>query len=299
MMQEARRSSPVANVPSKISPRGAQSSIKARQTPKVAQLALPAPPLSMIRDPNAMATAAFSALLHQTISPSSHTQNATGGLPESHLGGMSMHGALSGMQQMMGNNTRELANRSHLDGLLSGTASNMPLPGLGTNLALSGGGSNMPPSRLVGNVPPPTSTNMPPPISGNLPLPGLGNRIGTQSPMFDQRPGYTQHYPDAGDQQPMDVDAADLANDVEFQHRIESYIEKIQTQEGTKLRCKACNKLGTSKAKVQMVVHVESVHLQAVVACQVCKKEFKARSYLTKHLKRGKCGGIIGGLPPK
>merc|ERR1719187_1600847 len=252
----------------------------------------------MIRDPNAMATAAFSALLHQTISPSSHSQNATGGLPESHFGGMSMHGALSGMQQMMGNNTRELANHN-LDGLLSGTASNMPLPGLGTNLALSGGGSIMPPSRLVGNVPPPTSTNMPPPISGNLPLPGLGNRIGTQSPMFDQRPGYTQHYPDAGDQQPMDVDAADLANDVEFQHRIESYIEKIQTQEGTKLRCKACNKLGTSKAKVQMVVHVESVHLHAVVACQVCKKEFKARSYLTKHLKRGKCGGIIGGLPPR
>ena len=76
--------------------------------------------------------------------------------------------------------------------------------------------------------------------------------------------------------------------DPEYQRQVEAYIERIQTAEGSKLQCRACQKITHAKSKATMVNHVEATHIQATVACNYCNKTFKARSYLKNHLK--KCG---------
>ena len=76
--------------------------------------------------------------------------------------------------------------------------------------------------------------------------------------------------------------------DPEYQRQVEAYIERIQTAEGPKLQCRACQKITHAKSKATMVNHVEATHIQATVACNYCNKTFKARSYLKNHLK--KCG---------
>merc|ERR1712059_160656 len=86
-----------------------------------------------------------------------------------------------------------------------------------------------------------------------------------------------------------DSDPAGLAEDPEYQRQIESYIEKVATAEGPKLRCRACQKMSASKSKATLVNHIEVTHIQASVLCNVCNKSFKARSYLKQHLKRGTC----------
>ena len=80
--------------------------------------------------------------------------------------------------------------------------------------------------------------------------------------------------------------------DPEYQRQIEAYIEKIQTVEGPKLQCRACQKVTHAKSKATMVNHVESTHIQATIPCSYCNKTFKARSYLKTHLKR--CGPGMG-----
>ena len=76
--------------------------------------------------------------------------------------------------------------------------------------------------------------------------------------------------------------------DPEYQRQVEAYIERIQTAEGSKLQCRACQKITHAKSKATMVNHVEATHIQATVACNYCNKTIKARSYLKNHLK--KCG---------
>ena len=80
-----------------------------------------------------------------------------------------------------------------------------------------------------------------------------------------------------------------LSLDPEYQRQIEAYIEKIQTNEGPKLRCKACQKTSQVKSKSTLINHIEATHIQANVLCNFCNKSFKARSYLKQHQKRGSC----------
>jgi len=80
-----------------------------------------------------------------------------------------------------------------------------------------------------------------------------------------------------------------LSLDPEYQRQIEAYIEKIQTSEGPKLRCKACQKTSHIKSKSTLINHIEATHIQANVLCNFCNKSFKARSYLKQHQKRGAC----------
>lgn len=86
-----------------------------------------------------------------------------------------------------------------------------------------------------------------------------------------------------------DSDSSGLAEDPEYQRQIEAYIEKIQTSEGPKLRCKACQKTSHIKSKSTLINHIEATHIQANVLCNFCNKSFKARSYLKQHQKRGAC----------
>lgn len=79
--------------------------------------------------------------------------------------------------------------------------------------------------------------------------------------------------------------------DPEYERQVEAYIERLQTGEGPKLRCRACQKIVHAKSKATMVNHVESTHIMATVTCNYCTKIFKARSYLKNHLKNGKCAG--------
>jgi len=87
----------------------------------------------------------------------------------------------------------------------------------------------------------------------------------------------------------VDSDSSGLAEDPEYQRQIEAYIEKIQTNEGPKLRCKACQKTSHLKSKATLINHIEATHIQANVLCNFCNKSFKARSYLKQHQKRGAC----------
>jgi len=86
-----------------------------------------------------------------------------------------------------------------------------------------------------------------------------------------------------------DSDPSGLAEDPEYQRQIEAYIEKVQTSEGPKLRCKACQKTSHIKSKSTLINHIEATHIQANVLCNFCNKSFKARSYLKQHQKRGAC----------
>lgn len=93
----------------------------------------------------------------------------------------------------------------------------------------------------------------------------------------------------AGANETVDSDSSSVGEDPEYQRQIEAYIEKIQTNEGPKLRCKACQKTSQVKSKSTLINHIEATHIQANVLCNFCNKSFKARSYLKQHQKRGSC----------
>jgi len=122
------------------------------------------------------------------------------------------------------------------------------------------------------------------------------SRVPQQPPteMFNPRPTYTLAYDQnqVPTRPPSETDSQ--GSESEGQTDPESYIERVQTPDGQGLlRCKVCQKMGSSKGKAQLIAHVESVHLNNSVQCNVCNKHFKAKSYLNKHLKRGKCCNAV------